>query len=140
VDVLLGTFGANPNVGSLSLTNSSTLIITVDLSGTGATLTPPTLNLVGTYNVALASFTFAPANVSFITQANTCGSFDVTVNPLALTSLLAGGTLTATLSNTACTACGAPSAVPEPASLMLFGSGLVGLGAGLRKRRRLKQE
>ena len=140
VDVLLGTFGANPNLGLLTLTNSSTLTITVNLSGTGATLTPPTVNLVGTYNVALASFTFAPVNVSFITEANTCGSFDVTVNPLALSSLLAGGTLNATLSNTACATCGSPTAVPEPATLMLLGSGLVAVGARLRKRRRSKEE
>lgn len=141
VNVLLGTFGANPTLDPLTLTNSSTLTITVNLSGTGATLTPPTLNLVGTYNVALASFTFAPVNVSFITEANTCGSFDVTVNPLAITSLLAGGTLDATLSNTACATCnGTPAPVPEPATLMLLGSGLMALGARLRKRRRSKED
>jgi len=137
IDVLLGTLGPNLSLNPLTLTNASTLSVTVNFSGTGATLTPPSVTFVGTYNVALASFTFAPAHVSFTCIANDCGSFDVNINPLALSALLSGGTLNASLTNVLCGSC-APAPVPEPATIGLFGTGLGVLAGIARRRRRLK--
>lgn len=140
VNILLGTFGPNLSLNPLTLTNSSTLIVTINFSGTGATFNPPAINLVGTYDVALASFTFAPANVTFSTIANDCGSFSVTVNPLSLASLLNGGALNATVTNVLCGSCDSPPApIPEPATLSLMATGLAGLAGAARKRLKRKR-
>ena len=135
VQVLLGTFGPNL-VNPLTLTNLTSLVVTFNLSGTGINFNPPSINLVGTYNIALAQFTFAPVNVSFTTIANDCGSFSVTANPLSLTTLLSGGALNATITNVLCGTCPGPGPqpVPEPATVGLLGSGLVSL-AGIARRR-----
>lgn len=139
VNVLLGTFSPNLLLNPLSLTNLTSLIVTVNLSGTGVNFHPPQINLVGTYNVALAQFVFAPANISFTTVANDCGSFSVTANPLSLTALLTGGALHASITNVLCGTCPGstppPEEVPEPATLALLATGVTG-AAGLARRRR----
>lgn len=137
VNVLLGTFGPNL-LNPLTLTNLTNLVVTVNLSGTGVNFNPLSINLVGTYNVLLSQFTFAPLNVSFTTIANDCGSFSVTANPLSLTTLLTGGALNAQITNVLCGTCPGtppgPNPVPEPATLGLLASGLVG-AAGFARRR-----
>ena len=140
VNILLGTFGPNLSLNPLTLTNSSLLTVTVNLSGTGATLSPPSVALIGTYNVALATFTFAPAHVSYVCTTNDCGSFDFGIQPLALSTLLSGGALNATVTNVLCGTCGSsPTATPEPATLTLMATGIVGIAGAARRRFRRKR-
>lgn len=136
--------GANiDNLGSFSLTQTAgqtfNLLLTFTappgITGGLSTAFTAVLGNVTTTDMGgvLINFNNDPILFTF-TNASGTGSFSFGMNDV---SVLPGGTVT--LSGVITSA--QQNFIPEPATLLLVGTGLVGLGAGLRKRyRKAKQQ
>jgi len=135
------TLNAGGPLGS-GLQVGDTLQLLTNLSVNGVALQP--LTLFGTVGVGLDNLTvinFAPITTNFVDIAgNVCGTFTISANSLNLLdpiALLNG--LQGNITLDACGDCPGAAPVPEPATMLLLGTGLAGFAVNRRRRRRTAQ-
>lgn len=139
--------GLNLNLGGLlggvlgsGLQVGDNLRLLTNVSVNGTTLQP--LTLVGTLGLGAngaPTINFAPVTTNFVNAAGAvCGAFTISadslnlLDPIALLNGLHGN-----VTLDACGSCAAATPTPEPASMLLLGTGIAGFAAGMRKRRRM---
>jgi hypothetical protein len=153
------TFGSGANTLTLLYNGLSTVVdadpttfsslgdFKVSVTGSGATITPGTIfNLWVTQDGS--SDSFAAALAGRIRQTSSTGlvtfsaatldvggvTFDLFNNPLPLVPPSTNGGMTTVQASIT------TSPVPEPASMLLLGTGVAGIAGALRKRRQAKSE
>ncbi|HZG52157.1 MAG TPA: PEP-CTERM sorting domain-containing protein [Pyrinomonadaceae bacterium] len=134
----IGTFFLASSVGETPVNGTFTLNLTftgpsgID-GGQSATYTATVSGTISTPNVGGVSIVFDnPVQTFTFSNANGSGSFSITL-PNVFVQSGETANLTAGLS-------GNQTAVPEPATMILLGTGLAGVAARIRKRRKDAQD
>jgi hypothetical protein len=134
----IGTFLLSSSVGETPVNGTFTLNLTFTApsgiaGGQAATYTATVSGTVSTPNVGGVSIVFDnPVQTFTFSNASGSGSFSVTLPNVFVQS---GETANLTGGLT-----GNQTAVPEPATMILLGTGLAGVAARIRKRRKDAQE
>jgi len=125
---LLSTAGETPVAGNFTLNLTFTAPAGIN-GGQAATYTATVSGTISTPNVGGVSIVFNnPVQTFTFSNANGSGSFSITLPNIFVQS---GDTATLTAGLT-----GNQTAVPEPATMLLLGTGLAGVAARIRKRRK----
>ncbi|MDQ1610208.1 MAG: motif [Pyrinomonadaceae bacterium] len=125
---LLSTAGETPVSGNFTLNLTFTAPAGIN-GGQAATYTATVSGTISTPNVGGVSIVFNnPVQTFTFTNASGSGSFSITLPNVFVQS---GDTANLTAGLT-----GNQTAVPEPATMLLLGTGLAGVAARIRKRRK----
>jgi hypothetical protein len=125
---LLSTAGETPVTGNFTLNLTFTAPSGIQ-GGQGATYTATVSGTISTPNVGGVSITFDnPIQTFIFSNASGSGSFSIEL-PKVFVQSGETANLTAGLK-------GNQTAVPEPATMLLLGTGLAGVAARIRKRRK----
>ena len=130
----IGTFVLASSVGETPVNGTFTLNLTFTApagvnGGQNATYTATVSGTISTPNVGGVSIVFNnPVQTFTFANGNTTGSFSITLPNIFVQS---GDTANLTAGLT-----GNQTAVPEPATMLLLGTGLAGVAARIRKRRK----
>jgi hypothetical protein len=126
--VLASTVGETPVNGNFTLNLTFTAPAGIN-GGQSATYTATVSGTISTPNVGGVSIVFDnPVQTFTFANAGTSGSFSITLPNIFVQS---GETANLTAGLT-----GNQTAVPEPATMLLLGTGLAGVAARIRKRRK----
>jgi hypothetical protein len=134
----IGTFTLASTAGETPVSGAFTLNLTFTApaginGGQATTYTATVSGTISTPNVGGVSIVFNnPVQTFTFSNASGSGSFSITLPNIFVQS---GDTATLTAGLT-----GNQTAVPEPATMLLLGTGLAGVAARIRKRRKDTQE